>query len=147
LCYDSLEFLDTQSKLNYLFLIIFLEEQMSPGFTSPPNPHEFQAQVWDIVRRVPFGKVATYGQVSALVATPPGMSLQDFRSFSPRWVGGAMAACPEGVPWHRIINAQGKISLAPGRGYERQRELLEAEGIEFDSRGRIDLKRYAWDGT
>ena len=119
---------------------------MTPGFTSPPNPHEFNAQVWGIVRQIPPGSVATYGQVAALVPIPPGMAPQDYRAFGARWVGGAMAACPEGVPWQRVVNAQGKISLPPGRGYEHQRELLEAEGVTFNDRARIDLKRYGWNG-
>ena len=119
---------------------------MAPGFTSPPNPHEFNAQIWEIVRQIPIGNVATYGQIAALVPPPPGMEPQDYRAFGARWVGGAMAVCPEGVPWQRVVNAQGKISLPPGRGYERQRELLEIEGITFDDRGRIDLKSYGWHG-
>jgi methylated-DNA-protein-cysteine methyltransferase-like protein len=57
-----------------------------------------------------------------------------------------MAACPEDVPWQRVINAQGKISLRPGGGGQMQRQLLEEEGIEFDERERINLKRYGWDG-
>jgi methylated-DNA-protein-cysteine methyltransferase-like protein len=56
-----------------------------------------------------------------------------------------MAACPQDVPWQRVINAQGKVSLARQGGQE-QRELLEAEGVEFDERGRVDLRRYAWAG-
>jgi methylated-DNA-protein-cysteine methyltransferase-like protein len=57
-----------------------------------------------------------------------------------------MAACPEGVPWQRVINAQGKISLRPGGGGQAQRQLLEDEGVQFDERDRIDLKRYQWNG-
>ena len=57
-----------------------------------------------------------------------------------------MAACPDDVPWQRVINSKGEISLRRGGGYTRQRELLEAEGIEFDERSRIDLKRYRWAG-
>jgi len=56
-----------------------------------------------------------------------------------------MAACPDDVPWQRIINAQGKISLRGG-GENRQRELLEDEGVVFDDRERVDLKRYGWKG-
>jgi methylated-DNA-protein-cysteine methyltransferase-like protein len=57
-----------------------------------------------------------------------------------------MAACPEDVPWYRVINAQGKISLRSGPGAAAQRQLLEAEGILFDERGRINLKQYQWEG-
>lgn len=117
---------------------------MSPNFTSPPNPAAFNAAVWELVRQIPEGKVATYGQIAALIPPPEGMTPKDYQAFGARWVGGAMAACPEGVPWQRVINAQGKISLR--RGAERQRELLEAEGVEFDQRERVDLARYAWSG-
>jgi methylated-DNA-protein-cysteine methyltransferase-like protein len=66
-----------------------------------------------------------------------------FASFGARWVGGAMAHCPAGVPWHRVVNAQGRISDRPGA--TRQRPLLEEEGVAFDDRGRIDLDRFRWD--
>lgn len=116
-----------------------------PSFSSPPDPMGYKLQVWELVRQVPAGKVATYGQVAGWVGAPQGMSEQDYRAFGPRWVGGAMAACPDDVPWQRIINAQGKISLRGG-GENRQRELLEAEGVVFDERERVDLKRFGWSG-
>lgn len=118
---------------------------MTSGFTSPPDPVAFNARVWEMVRQIPPGKVATYGQIAALVPIPMGMAEKDYRAFSPRWVGGAMAACPDGVPWQRVINAQGKISVRGG-GEQRQRELLEAEGVVFDDRDRVDLRRYGWAG-
>ena len=116
-----------------------------PSFSSPPDPMDYKIKVWEMVRQVPEGKVATYGQIAALVGAPQGISEQDYRAFGPRWVGGAMAACPDDVPWQRIINAQGKISLRGG-SEDRQRELLEAEGVTFDERARVDLKRYGWKG-
>ncbi len=115
---------------------------MSP-YSSPPDRLTFQALVWQQVRQIPAGKVATYGQIAALVGPPPGMSQEAYKAQGPRWVGGAMAACPEGVPWQRVINAQGKISLRGGSEIH-QRELLEAEGVVFDDRGRVDLERYGW---
>jgi len=115
---------------------------VSPGFTSPPNQKNFYAQVWDIVRQVPVGRVITYGDVARLIPVPEGMNLRDYETFGARWVGGAMAACPPDVPWQRVVNAQGKISLR--RGAEEQRALLESEGILFDERDRIDLKFYGW---
>ena len=115
-----------------------------PGFTSPPDPKAFYALVWEIVRQIPAGKVASYGQIAALIPPPDGMTLREYETFGARWVGGAMAACPPDVPWQRVINAQGKISLR--RGAEHQRELLEAEGVTFDVRERVDMKFYGWSG-
>jgi len=116
-------------------------------FTPPlPSPakEQFYAAVWLLARQVPAGKVCTYGQIAAWIPIPPGVSEADHAAYRARWAGSAMAACPADVPWQRIINSQGKISERPGT--EKQRALLEAEGIAFDPRGKIDLKRYAWAG-
>ena len=113
-------------------------------FTSPPNLHVFQARVWEVVHSIPPGRVATYGQIASLLPPPPGMDPRAYLDFGPRWVGGAMAACPEDVPWQRVINSKGEINLRTGA--ERQRQLLESEGIHFDDRGRVDLHRYGWSG-
>ena len=98
----------------------------------------FHARVYALVRQVPPGHVATYGQIATLLGSPRVA----------RQVGYAMAACSgadEPVPWHRIINAQGKISH---RGdvlrAEEQRARLEAEGVEFDDTHRVDLRRFRW---
>jgi methylated-DNA-protein-cysteine methyltransferase related protein len=115
-------------------------------FTSPPNQEWFKAQVWSMVRQIPEGKVATYGQIASYVQIPPGVDGDSYHAFGARWVGGAMAACPADVPWQRVITAQGKISLPVGGGRSIQRELLEAEGIEFDVRDRINLDYYRWEG-
>jgi methylated-DNA-protein-cysteine methyltransferase-like protein len=115
-------------------------------FTSPPDPQAFRLQVWEIVKTIPFGRVASYGQIAAHILAPPGVNLKDFQSFAPRWVGGAMAACPSDVPWHRVINSQGKISLS-GQNAQVQRQLLESEGVLFDERERIDLKVYGWSAS
>jgi methylated-DNA-protein-cysteine methyltransferase-like protein len=113
---------------------------MPVQFISPPNRMDFNIQVWEIVRHIPAGKVMTYGQIAALIPAPPNMTNQGYRAFGPRWVGGAMASCPEGVPWQRVINSQGKISLRQSSA--QQRELLESEGVQFNSSGKIDLKKY-----
>lgn len=118
----------------------------SAPFTSPPDRDFFNALVWDIVRQIPAGKVTTYGQIAALIPAPPGMSARDYAAWGARWVGGAMAACPADVPWQRVINAQGKISLRRGPGYLNQRKLLEAEGVLFDDNERVDLARFGWPG-
>ena len=115
-----------------------------PAYTSPPNREVFHARVWEVVRQVPAGRVVTYGQVAQIVGPPEGMHIKDYLAFGARWVGGAMAACPEDVPWQRVVNAQGKISLRTGA--EKQRQMLEMEGVEFDERDRIDLKRFQWAG-
>lgn len=112
---------------------------MKPArFTSPPSRLDFNLQVWDIVTRIPRGKVMTYGQIAALIPCPANMTPQGYRSHGPRWVGGALAACPQGLPWQRVINSQGRLSLRDSS--EKQRRLLEEEGIFFDSAGRIDLE-------
>ena len=116
---------------------------MKPAFASPPNLHVFQARVWEVARYVPVGKGATYGQIAGLIPTPEEMDARAYLAFGARWVGGAMAACPDDVPWQRVINAQGCISPRPGA--LDQRALLEDEGIDFDESGRIDLKKYRWE--
>jgi methylated-DNA-protein-cysteine methyltransferase-like protein len=101
--------------------------------------HSFFAQVYEVVRRIPSGKVATYGQVARLLGKPRAA----------RTVGWALHSLPEGsdVPWQRVINAKGTISLdARGPGGAIQRVLLEAEGIVFDEQGRVDLQAHGWAG-
>lgn len=87
-----------------------------------------------VAQSVPAGRVATYGQIARAAGAPR----------CARQVGQALAALPADtpVPWHRIVNAQGEISSRPGS--ERQRRLLQAEGVAFDARGRIDLARHGW---
>jgi methylated-DNA-protein-cysteine methyltransferase-like protein len=97
------------------------------------------ARIWQAVREIPRGRVATYGQV----AEAAGLGKQA------RQAGYALHALPKGtdVPWHRVINAQGKVSFPPGtRAYKEQRKRLEAEGVVF-LRGRIDLDRYGRNAT
>ncbi len=114
-----------------------------PQFSSPPDPQAFNTRVWELVRKVPRGKVATYGQIALMLPPPAGVDFESYKAFSPRWVGGAMAACPDDVPWQRVINSQGKISERPGA--QKQRLLLEGEGIEF-VKDKVDLKKYGWGG-
>jgi methylated-DNA-protein-cysteine methyltransferase-like protein len=115
-----------------------------PSFSSPPDPIIFKHQVWDLVRQVPRGKVATYGQIARLLPPPEGVDARAYQVLGPRWTGGAMAACPDDVPWQRVINSKGEISPRPGA--EQQRQLLEEEGVVFSERGRVDLKVYGWEG-
>lgn len=110
-------------------------------YTSPPNQQLYYEQVWHLVRQVPPGKVVTYGQIAQMLTPPVGVEPEAYKAFSSRWVGSAMAACPNDVPWQRVINAQGKISERPGA--ERQRHLLEEEGVAF-VKDKVDLKVYQW---
>ena len=119
---------------------------MSPGYNSPPDPMDFKIKVWEIVRTIPAGKVATYGQIARLVGPPKGVEVKTYLAFGARWVGGAMAACPDDIPWQRVVNAQGKISLRPGVGEMIQRQILESEGVLFDQKERINLKIFGWEG-
>jgi methylated-DNA-protein-cysteine methyltransferase-like protein len=112
-------------------------------YSSPPNQQAYYEQVWQLVRQIPRGRVASYGQIALMIPPPVGVDFDSYKAFSPRWVGGAMAACPDDVPWQRVINSQGKISERPGA--ERQRELLEEEGVEF-VKDKIDFKKYGWKG-
>jgi methylated-DNA-protein-cysteine methyltransferase related protein len=92
-------------------------------------------RIYQAVRRIPRGRVSTYGDI----AERAGLEGRA------RQVGYALHALPSGsgIPWHRVVNAKGVISLRSGSdSHELQRMLLEAEGIEFDLKGRIDLKRY-----
>jgi len=94
-------------------------------------------RIWSMVRRIPRGKVATYGQIAELAGLEGHA----------RQVGYAMHALPpkSNVPWHRVINARGEVSpRTSGDSHELQRMLLEAEGIVFDLKGRCELKRYRW---
>ena len=101
-----------------------------------PQARALFPRIYDVVRQVPRGKVTTYGDVAQLIG--PGCDA--------RLVGYAMAECPDDVPWQRVINAQGKISLRSGDGTAKQQMRLEAEGVEFDARGKIDLNRFRWAG-
>lgn len=90
--------------------------------------------LYDIVRMVPEGRVATYGDIATLSGRPGAA----------RWAGQALAHLDQpDVPWHRVINAQGKISLDGERGRE-QRRLLMAEGVVFSASSRVDLERLRW---
>jgi methylated-DNA-protein-cysteine methyltransferase-like protein len=113
-------------------------------FSNPPDPKAYNAVVYEIVHAIPPGRVMTYGGVAALIPPPAGVDPLQYQKLSPRWVGSAMARCPDDVPWQRVINSQGKISPRPGYGALVQRRLLEQEGVEFDEHERVDLERYAW---
>jgi methylated-DNA-protein-cysteine methyltransferase-like protein len=96
-------------------------------------------KVYRLVSMIPEGKVASYGQIARMLGSPRGA----------RTVGWALHGLPEGtkVPWHRVINSQGRISTSRVQhDANLQRELLEAEGIIFDERDRVDWEVYGWEG-
>ncbi len=119
---------------------------MPPQYTAPPDRLAFFELVWEIVRQIPPGRVSTYGRLASYLPPPKGMSMLAYEARGARLVGGAMAACPADVPWQRVINAQGKVSLRSGGGGEEQRVILESEGVEFDEKERVDLARFLWEG-
>ncbi len=89
-----------------------------------------------LIKRIPRGKVATYGQIAALAGNPLGA----------RQVVWALnsSSRTEKLPWHRVINGQGRISLPRGGGYEMQKKLLARDGVEFPRGGKLDLGKYQW---
>lgn len=92
-------------------------------------------RIYRIVSSIPSGRVAAYGEIARLAGS------------TPRTVGYAMASVPDGsdVPWHRVINRQGRISVrADGQPSIEQRRRLEDEGVAFDARGRVSFDRYGW---
>lgn len=113
-------------------------------YLSPTQMSSFQIQVWNVVCQIPSGKVATYGQIAHHLTPPPGVALDAYLKFGARWVGTALAKCPDDVPWQRVINAKGKISLRENGAL--QRLLLESEGVCFDQNQKIDIKRFGWEG-
>lgn len=87
------------------------------------------------VKAIPRGRVATYGQLAAIAGNPRG-ARQVVRVL-------ASLSAKEGLPWHRVINSKGTISLT-GAGFDEQKARLEAEGVTADGRGVVDLKKYQW---
>ena len=105
----------------------------------------FARQVFALVRRIPPGRVATYGGLAVHIPPPQGIDPLGYERVRARWVGDAMARCPNDVPWHRVVNARGQISPRPGFDPALQRHLLGLEGVVFGEDDCIDLGRFAWD--
>ncbi len=113
---------------------------MTPACPTEAQSISLYQRFYEVVRRIPPGRVATYGQVARL-AGYPGYARQ---------VGYALFRLQgqkTDIPWHRVINAQGRISYSPFRlSYDDlQKVLLQAEGIPFDAEGRVDLHQFGWD--
>src|SRR5512135_2135341 len=102
-----------------------------------PGETPFTRQVKAVLRAIPRGRVATYGQVAALAG----------RERAARGVAWILHSSSEaaGLPWHRVIGGQGRISLPRGKGSEEQKRKLAAEGVVVGRTGRIDLERYQWE--
>lgn len=101
-------------------------------------PSDAYERIWNAVAKIPYGKVANYGQIARVA----GLGRRA------RLVGYALHSTPDDMtlPWHRVINAQGRVSPRAEPGWEGfQRHLLEEEGVVFTTRGVVDLKRYRWD--
>lgn len=102
--------------------------------TKQGNP-EYRERVYKLVRRIPRGRVMTYGQIAELLG----------EGYTPRTVGFAMHSSPDGTPWQRVLNAQGATST--GRivlPHDKQQRLLEQEGVVFNENNRCDLEKYLW---
>ncbi len=100
------------------------------------KPSTIFKKIYGIVNSIPYGQVATYGQIAQMVPIS-----------SARVVGFALASLTEAnenVPWHRVINRDGKISSRHPDDVMLQRKLLAAEGVEFDKNGKVDLRRFGW---
>jgi methylated-DNA-protein-cysteine methyltransferase-like protein len=111
-----------------------------PAAPATDRPPPFYRLVWRVVRRVPRGKVVTYGQVAAILGQPRAA----------RAVGMALAALRgpllDTVPWQRVISATGRCKHRDGFWGSVQQDLLEREGVRFDRRGHVDLRAARWAG-
>lgn len=101
------------------------------------NP--FTQRVVETIRAIPRGTVTSYGAVAALAGNRRA-ARQVVRVLH-------TLSAKEGLPWHRVVNREGRISLKPGHGYGQQKERLEREGVVFDAGDRIDLDRFLWRPT
>ncbi len=110
---------------------------MVPAAPSQPAD-SLSRRIAHLIRAIPYGSVATYGQIAALAGNPRAAR-------AGVWVlRGGDAGNP--LPWHRVINSRGAVSLPPGDGFELQRALLLDEGVSVDADGRVDLNRHLWSG-
>lgn len=114
----------------------------------PPNSTRYKSWVYMIVAQIPEGTVATYAQIASLIPPEPHHDPDQYHRLGARWVGWSLRHTPDDVtiPWHRVINSQGKISLPAGSEHaEEQHRRLAREGIQISASGRIKLSTYGWD--
>ena len=102
-------------------------------------PTEFSSSVIDVISRIPRGRVASYGQIAFLAGNPRGARAVAWLLHS--------STRKHDLPWHRVVNARGRISLPLGGGFEEQVRLLEKEDVELTDDGAVNLKRFGWDGV
>ena len=109
---------------------------MKSSSTKRAPDEQYRERVYKIVRRIPRGRVMTYGQIAYMLG----------EGYTPRTVGFVMHGADESAtPWHRVINSKGKCST--GRivlPADKQQRLLEREGVKFDANGRCDLEEFLW---
>ena len=107
-----------------------------PGSKFPLRNQKLYVTIWEMVACIPRGRVSTYGQIAEFCGIPG----------QPRLVGYALHNLPRGssVPWHRVINAKGQISLSDLDGkYEEQKKLLKKEGVRF-IKETVDINKFGW---
>ncbi|OSM95457.1 methyltransferase [Lonsdalea populi] len=118
----------------------YLSVSWQTGYPYAMSPHEdnFRQRVFHIIAAIPFGQVATYGDIAHLAGSPRAA----------RQVGAVLRNLPEGttLPWHRVVNRKGELSLA-GPSHQRQKKALVTEGIRFNLAGKIDLDLFRWRPT
>ncbi|MFX1511883.1 MAG: MGMT family protein [Promethearchaeota archaeon] len=96
----------------------------------------FTERVKTLIKEIPTGKVATYGQIATYAGNHRAAR-------QVAWILHSSSR-KDRLPWHRVINSKGRISLPKGHGYESQKEMLESEGIIFDEKDKIDLDQFLW---
>jgi methylated-DNA-protein-cysteine methyltransferase-like protein len=97
--------------------------------------HQYRERVYRIVRRIPRGRVMTYGQLAYMLGA----------GYTPRTVGFVMHGADDRTPWHRVINSQGRCStMRIALPHDKQQRMLETEGVSFDQSGRCDLEKLIW---
>lgn len=96
----------------------------------------FYQRVVKLIKSIPYGKVATYGQIAEYAGNRRAAREVAYILHS--------SSEKENLPWQRVINSKGRISMKPGRGYELQKQLLQDEGVIFDEEDRVDFDKFLW---
>jgi methylated-DNA-protein-cysteine methyltransferase-like protein len=111
-------------------------DTLKPKSRNQEDHGSFTQAVIGVIKKIPKGKVATYGQIAAYAGNPRG-ARQVVRVLHTR-------AEKDRLPWHRVLNRQGRIALKPGLGYEIQKDLLRREGVEFGANDAVNFDRCLW---